>query len=109
MTLSRHRYTADKNLERRQAMKAGLTIGEMAKELRLNPKTVRYYEEVGLLPKPRRSESTDYNWSREQSSSAYPLLKSKSLWNTPLTGVVVLWNIDCSHWLKQSLAKSIRR
>ncbi len=38
-------------------MKAGLTIGELAGELQLNPKTIRYYEEVGLLPEPRRSES----------------------------------------------------
>ena len=38
-------------------MKAGMTIGEMAIELQLNPKTIRYYEEVGLLPEPRRSES----------------------------------------------------
>jgi len=38
-------------------MKSGLTIGEVAKELRLNPKTIRYYEEIGLLPEPRRSES----------------------------------------------------
>ena len=38
-------------------MKAGLTIGELAKELHLNPKTLSYYEEVGLLPEPKRSES----------------------------------------------------
>lgn len=38
-------------------MKTGLTIGELAKELQFNPKTIRYYEEVGLLPEPRRSES----------------------------------------------------
>ena len=38
-------------------MKAGLTIGDLADELQLNPKTIRYYEEVGLLPHPRRSES----------------------------------------------------
>ncbi|OGC95562.1 MAG: hypothetical protein A2W25_05525 [candidate division Zixibacteria bacterium RBG_16_53_22] len=38
-------------------MKAGMTIGELALELQLNPKTIRYYEEVGLLPEPRRSES----------------------------------------------------
>ena len=38
-------------------MKAGMTIGELAGELQLNPKTIRYYEEVGLLPEPRRSES----------------------------------------------------
>ncbi len=38
-------------------MPVELTIGELAKELRLNPKTIRYYEEMGLLPEPRRSES----------------------------------------------------
>ena len=38
-------------------MKAGLTIGKLAGELQLNPKTIRYYEAIGLLPKPRRSES----------------------------------------------------
>ncbi|HEY83351.1 MAG TPA: MerR family transcriptional regulator [Dehalococcoidia bacterium] len=38
-------------------MKAGLTIGELARMLQLNSKTIRYYEEVGLLPAPRRSES----------------------------------------------------
>ncbi len=38
-------------------MKADMTIGELAGELQLNPKTIRYYEEVGLLPEPRRSES----------------------------------------------------
>jgi MerR family Zn(II)-responsive transcriptional regulator of zntA len=30
-------------------------IGELAAELGLNPKTIRYYEEVGLLPKPERA------------------------------------------------------
>ena len=38
-------------------MKSGLTIGELADQLQLNPKTIRYYEEVGLLPQPRRSLS----------------------------------------------------
>ena len=45
-------------------MKAGLTIGELAGELRLNPKTIRYYEEVGLIPEPRRSESGYRLYSR---------------------------------------------
>lgn len=45
-------------------MKAGLTIGEMAKELRLKPKTIRYYEEIGLLPQPKRSESGYRLYSR---------------------------------------------
>ena len=37
--------------------KAGLRIGEIAGELGLNPKTLRYYEEIGLLPEPDRTES----------------------------------------------------
>jgi len=45
-------------------MKAGLTIGELAGELQLNPKTIRYYEDVGLLPEPRRSESGYRLYSR---------------------------------------------
>lgn len=32
-----------------------LRIGELASELGLNPKTIRYYEEIGLLPAPRRN------------------------------------------------------
>ncbi|MDA2931436.1 MerR family transcriptional regulator [Acidobacteria bacterium AH-259-O06] len=31
-----------------------LLIGEVAAKTGLNPKTIRYYEEVGLIPKPRR-------------------------------------------------------
>lgn len=34
-----------------------LTIGQLAKKARTNPKTIRYYEEVGLMPKVKRSES----------------------------------------------------
>lgn len=32
-----------------------LRIGELANEVGLNPKTIRYYEEIGLLPAPRRN------------------------------------------------------
>ncbi|MBI3970226.1 MAG: heavy metal-responsive transcriptional regulator [Chloroflexi bacterium] len=32
-----------------------LLIGELAAALGLNPKTIRYYEAVGLLPEPRRT------------------------------------------------------
>jgi len=34
-----------------------LQIGELARRLGLNPRTIRYYEGVGLLPEPRRSEA----------------------------------------------------
>ncbi len=32
-----------------------MRIGELAAELDLNPKTIRYYEEIGLLPAPQRT------------------------------------------------------
>lgn len=47
-------------------MRAGMTIGELASELHLNSKTIRYYEEVGLLPEPRRSESGYRLYSRHE-------------------------------------------
>lgn len=34
-----------------------LRIGELAAELGINPKTIRYYEEIGLLPPAKRSEN----------------------------------------------------
>ena len=37
--------------------KAQLRIGELASEFGLNPKTLRYYEEIGLLPTPERAEN----------------------------------------------------
>ncbi|MFH0942440.1 MAG: MerR family transcriptional regulator, partial [Chloroflexota bacterium] len=53
----RYILTVERAIERKRVMKVGVTIGELAKELHLNPKTIRYYEEVGLLSKPRRSEA----------------------------------------------------
>ena len=32
-----------------------LRIGELAADLKINPKTIRYYEEINLLPAPARS------------------------------------------------------
>lgn len=34
-----------------------MQIGQLAKHFGLNPKTIRYYEAIGLLPAPRRTES----------------------------------------------------
>ncbi len=37
--------------------KRSLRIGELAAQLGLNPKTIRYYESIGLLPAPARTEA----------------------------------------------------
>jgi MerR family copper efflux transcriptional regulator len=34
-----------------------LTIGRLAEESEVSPKTIRYYEEVGLLPQPMRAKN----------------------------------------------------
>jgi DNA-binding transcriptional MerR regulator len=60
-------------------MKAGLTIGELAKELHLNPKTVRYYEELGLLPNPQRSESGYRLYSRHEVDRLHLIRRAKLL------------------------------
>jgi DNA-binding transcriptional MerR regulator len=38
-------------------MRDGMRIGELAARFGLNPKTIRYYEEIGLLPRADRSDS----------------------------------------------------
>lgn len=35
-------------------MDQGFRIGQVAEQIGLNPKTIRYYEEIGLIPPPKR-------------------------------------------------------
>lgn len=39
------------------ATSSSLTIGRLAKRLSLNPRTIRFYEQVGVLPEPARSDA----------------------------------------------------
>ncbi len=34
-----------------------ITVGKLAKEAGINIETIRYYENIGLMPKPKRTES----------------------------------------------------
>lgn len=38
-------------------MREGYFIGDLAKQVGMNPKTIRYYEDLGLLGAPERTES----------------------------------------------------
>ena len=38
-------------------MDQAMRIGQVAKKLGLNPRTIRYYEEIGLIPSPKRKEA----------------------------------------------------
>ncbi len=47
------------------AAPGALTIGKLAKRLDLNPRTLRFYEEVGVLPPPARTPAGYRLYSRE--------------------------------------------
>ena len=42
-----------------------LFIGKVAERAGLNPKTIRYYEHIGLLPKPQRGQNRYRLYSKE--------------------------------------------
>lgn len=42
-----------------------MRIGELAEAVGVNPKTVRFYEDIGLLPEPRRRPSGYRDYSEE--------------------------------------------
>ena len=42
-----------------------MRIGELAEELELNPRTLRFYESVGLLPEPDRTPSGYRDYSED--------------------------------------------
>jgi DNA-binding transcriptional MerR regulator len=45
------------------SMMGGYKIGELAERTRTNPPTIRYYEEIGLLPLPERQEGNQRRYS----------------------------------------------
>jgi DNA-binding transcriptional MerR regulator len=45
-----------------------MRIGELAGQLGLNTQTIRYYERIGLLPEPERTESGYRAYGREDAS-----------------------------------------
>ncbi len=56
-----------------------LRIGELASQLDLNPKTVRYYEEIGLLPRAERTESRYRLYDRVDQERLRFILKAKAI------------------------------
>ncbi|GAB4409085.1 MAG: Hg(II)-responsive transcriptional regulator [Thermodesulfovibrionales bacterium] len=54
-------------------------IGDIAKKFGLNPRTIRYYETIGILPKPIRSESGYRVYSEETIERLEFILKAKTL------------------------------
>ena len=45
-------------------MERPLTVGQLARATGVPAKTIRYYEQVGVLPVPRRSDAGSWHYSR---------------------------------------------
>lgn len=58
---------------------AEMFIGELAAQLGLNPRTLRYYEALDLLPKPTRTMSGYRVYSKETAQRLAFITKAKSL------------------------------
>ena len=56
-----------------------LRIGELAKELNLNPKTIRYYEAIGLLDAPPRSSAGHRIYRDAHREGLVFILKAKAI------------------------------
>jgi DNA-binding transcriptional MerR regulator len=53
-------YNEPMEVEEKEVNEKTLLIGEVAKLSGINPKTIRHYEEINLLPKPKRDKSNNY-------------------------------------------------
>jgi MerR family transcriptional regulator, Zn(II)-responsive regulator of zntA len=58
---------------------AQLRIGELAAELGVNPKTIRYYESIGLLPAPQRSSAGYRLYGADDRERLYFIRKAKTV------------------------------
>ena len=56
-----------------------LRIGELATDLGINPKTIRYYEEIGLLPAPVRSPAGYRQYSAADGERLRFIAKAKAI------------------------------
>lgn len=54
-------------------------IGDIAKRFGLNPRTIRYYENIGILPKAKRTESGYRIYTDETIARLDFILKAKAL------------------------------
>ncbi len=54
-------------------------IGSAARELGINPKTIRYYEEIGLIPQAQRNESDHRIYSQSDINRIAFILRAREL------------------------------
>ena len=75
--------TREQSERQAAARDAQFTIGQIARLTGVNAKTIRYYESVGLLPAPARSENSYRRYSRADVNRLALLQRIRSL-GTPL-------------------------
>lgn len=56
-----------------------IQIGELAKQLEITTRTIRYYEEIGLMPAPERLDSGVRVYDKEEALRLKFILKLKEL------------------------------
>ncbi|MFQ5856681.1 MAG: heavy metal-responsive transcriptional regulator [Anaerolineae bacterium] len=59
--------------------KPKMLISELGRRLNVNPKTIRYYEEISLLPEPARNPSGYRIYSEEDAERLGFILRAKAL------------------------------
>lgn len=89
-------------------MQGGLTIGRLAAEAGVPTDTIRYYESVGLLPKPSRSEAGYRLYARSE-VRRLELIKRAKLLGLSLGDIKVLvdqtFDDSCAHLQRELLER----
>ena len=57
----------------------GYGIGEMSRETGVNIETVRYYERIGIMPKPDRTEGGNRQYNHDQLKRLHFVKRSREL------------------------------
>jgi len=83
-------------------MAQGLYIGDLAKRVGTNPKTIRYYEDLGLLSEPERTESGYRLYAESDVERLRFILNAKALGLSlnEIKDIVDLWasgTAPCGH------------
>lgn len=79
-----------------------MRIGELAHRARVSPKTIRYYEDLGLLPAPRRTESGYRQYTEDDAARLDLIARAKRLGLSlgEVAGVLAICQagqLPCSH------------
>ncbi|HEY1550064.1 MAG TPA: MerR family transcriptional regulator [Kofleriaceae bacterium] len=74
-----------------------MRIGELAKRANVTPRTIRYYESLGLLPRKRASAQRSYDETTVERLRKIDQLKTVGLELDEIAGVIDLYFTDPSH------------